>query len=827
MAEKFTAFASNALKYALFTARELGHTYIGSEHILLGLLSEKDGVAARLLGERGVTEDSTRELVCELAGTGDRSEVTADDMTPALRRIIKLSSYKASKTGQSRIGTEHILFALLEEPDCVGAKLLTSQNILLSDVISDIISFFESEDGIRIKPDSPHTVQKSKKTEEIHPASPGKGLNGMPNLRQYGRDLCALASSGKLDPIIGRERETMRLIQILSRRTKNNPCLTGEPGVGKTAVVEGLARRIADGDVPETLAGKLIVSLDITAMIAGAKYRGEFEERMKGVMNEAAKNPNIILFIDELHTVLGAAWRAAAGDAANILKPALARGELIIIGATTPEEYRRHIERDAALERRFLPVPVGEPTPEQAKSILFGLREKYEEYHKVKISDEAICAALELSIRYINDRYLPDKAIDLIDEAASGTRIRESALPDELRAEGENLKKLTEEKERAILEQDFELAAELRDKESRALAEYEKAKSKRDAENKKEVTVNAEDIADVVTLWTGIPVKKLAAEEGKNLLKLEEQLHERIIGQDEAVSAIARAIRRGRSGLKDPARPIGSFVFTGPTGVGKTELSKALAEVLFGDKKALIRLDMSEYMEKHSVSRLIGSPPGYVGYDDSTQLTDRVRAMPYSVVLFDEIEKAHPDVYNLLLQILEEGALTDSKGRRADFRNTVIIMTSNIGSDKTGSGMSAGFSTSDPVKHSDISAKAAADRLKELFRPELINRIDEIIVFRALTEREIREIAEKMLAQMKERVLKLGIEVEFDESAVMLLAGEGMDPKFGARPLRRYIQRTFEDVLSEKLLDGSLKAGMRVTVRAENGKLIYDNEPSG
>ncbi|MDD6800065.1 MAG: ATP-dependent Clp protease ATP-binding subunit, partial [Firmicutes bacterium] len=650
---KFTSSAQNALTNALYTAREMGHTYIGSEHLLLGLLSESGCVAAKILAARGITYDSTRELVAKTAGVGEPTNVGPNDMTPRTKRIIEVSAYEAMRLNQSYIGTEHILLALINENDCVGVKLITSQNVSVKDVYADISAFFNgmTED---ISAGRTQFAEPSVQTQKTGAAKAGTALSSAPTLKQYGRDLTALAKEGKLDPIIGRDNETERIIQILSRRTKNNPCLIGEPGVGKTAVIEGLAQRIADGNVPETLTGKSVVTLDLSGMIAGAKYRGEFEERLKSVMNEVQKNPNIILFIDEFHTLIGAGAAEGAVDAANILKPALSRGEIQIIGATTISEYRKHIEKDAALERRFQSVMVGEPTPEETKQILLGLRDKYEAHHKVRITDEAIDAAIKLSRRFINDRYLPDKAIDLIDEAASKVRIKSCTTPPDLKALEEKVKKAASEKEEAIRSQDFERAAQLRDEEKNAKDSFEKAKNdwaSRHTEEK--LSIGASDIADIVTSWTGIPVKKLAEEESERLLHLDEILKKRIIGQDEAVSAVARCIRRGRIGLKDPKRPMGSFIFLGPTGVGKTELCRALADTLFGDENAMIRLDMSEYMEKHSVSKLIGSPPGYVGYDEGGQLTEKIRRRPYSVVLFDEIEKAHPDVFNILLQVLE------------------------------------------------------------------------------------------------------------------------------------------------------------------------------
>lgn len=827
MTNRFTQAAQAALNKSLYIARELGHTYIGSEHLLLGLLSEKDSVAAKLLEQRGVTYDRTRELAAQIAGIGEPSNVGPGDMTPRTKRIIEISSYQALKFGQNYIGTEHLLLSLISESDCVGVKLIVSQNVNIQELFNDITAFFQ---GFSSPGESQSQFAASGGSKE-RSNNAKSGISNAPTLSQYGRDLTALARQGKLDPIIGRDEETERVIQILSRRTKNNPCLIGEPGVGKTAVVEGLAQKISDGNVPETLRGKTIVTLDISGMIAGAKYRGEFEERLKGVMGEVTKNPSIILFIDEIHTIIGAGAAEGAVDAANILKPALARGEIQVVGATTIDEYRKHIEKDAALERRFQSVMVGEPTPAEAELILEGLRDKYEAHHKVKITDEAISAAVTLSTRYINDRYLPDKAIDLIDEAASRVRIKSCTTPPDLKKLEENHRRISNEKEAAIKAQNFERAAQLRDEEKQASDEFEKAKSdweNRHSEDQLKITAN--DIADIVTSWTGIPVRKLAEEESEKLLHLDEILHKRIIGQSEAVSAVARAIRRGRVGLKDPKRPMGSFIFLGPTGVGKTELCRALADTLFGSESAMIRMDMSEYMEKHSVSKLIGSPPGYVGYDEGGQLTEKIRRHPYSVVLFDEIEKAHPDVFNMLLQILEDGVLTDSQGRKVDFKNSIIIMTSNVGaSNITERSMSLGFSASDKGaddENENIRSKVMAS-LKDTFKPEFLNRVDEIIVFHKLTEDEIGKIADIMLKEVAERVGKLSINISFDDSVRKLVAKEGMDPVYGARPLRREIQRRIEDSFATVMLDGTITAGDSVTATVKEGKIVFEKTESG
>ena len=810
---RFTQKAQNVLNNALSYARELGHTYIGSEHILLGLVGESDSVAAKILEARGTDFEKIKNAVIEIAGSGVQSNVSAADMTPRTKHIIEASSLEALQLRQNYIGTEHLLLALLSERDCVGVKLLEECGVSLADVRSDLSAYFgggRNEGGLR-SGDSKENGQKA-------------SSSNTPTLANHGRDLTALAKEGKIDPIIGRDNETERVVQILSRRTKNNPCLIGEPGVGKTAVVEGLAQRIVDGSVPETLREKKIITLDIPSMIAGAKYRGEFEERMKSVMDEVSKNPDIILFIDEIHTIIGAGAAEGAVDAANIIKPALARGEMQVIGATTISEYRKHIEKDAALERRFQSVLVGEPSPEEAVSILKGLRDKYEAHHKVKISDEAITAAVELSRRYIADRYLPDKAIDLIDEAASRLRISAHTSPPDLRELEEAMKKLSHEKEEAISAQNFEQAAKLRDDEKALKEKYEAAKSGWEkSQSDEKLEVGESDIADVVTQWTGIPVNKLLEAESEKLLHLEEDLKKRVIGQDSAVEAISRAIRRGRMGLKDPRRPIGSFIFLGPTGVGKTELTKALAAIMFGDDNAMIRLDMSEYMEKHSVSKLIGSPPGYVGFEEGGQLTEKIRRHPYSVVLFDEIEKAHPDVFNIMLQVLEDGILTDSQGRRVDFKNTIIIMTSNVGAAAMSGSRALGFSdATDADNDKKASDARVMSALKQTFRPEFINRIDDIIIFNKLTEENIEEIASIMLAEVGKRILDLGVTVEFDKSVIELVSREGFDETYGARPLRRAIVRMVEDSFSTEMLEGHIQSGDTVKAIKKDGKIVYE-----
>ena len=819
MNSRFTQSAQNALDKALEYARSFGHTYVGSEHILLGLMSESDGIASKLLEKRSASLDDSKNMVKEISGQGRPTNVGAADMTPRTKKIIESSAYQAMRLGQNYIGTEHLLLGLLSESDCVAVRILSAQGVNLNDLANDLVAYIKGvgDGGFDDYQPSDSKMGDNKKNQNK------SQLKDAPTLKQYGRDLTAMAKEGKLDPIIGRDTETQRVIQILSRRTKNNPCLIGEPGVGKTAVAEGLAQKIVEGNVPETLSGKILVTLDISGMIAGAKYRGEFEERLKNVMAEVAKNPNIILFVDEIHTIIGAGAAEGAVDAANILKPALARGEIQIIGATTIEEYRKHIEKDSALERRFQSVMVGEPTKEEAVLILKGLRDKYESHHKVKIPDEAIEEAVKLSTRYINDRYLPDKAIDLIDEAASKIRINNFTMPSNVKDIEEELNRISLEKEEAIKAQDFEKAAVIRDKEKSVKERYEEEKNlwkeKKADEN---LALTKEDIADIVTQWTGILVKKLAEEESEKLLNLEKILKGRIIGQDDAVTAVAKAIRRGRMGLKDPKRPMGSFLFLGPTGVGKTELTKALADILFGDENAMIRIDMSEYMEKHSVSKLIGSPPGYVGYDEGGQLTEKIRRKPYSVVLFDEIEKAHPDVFNMLLQVLEDGILTDSQGRRVDFKNTVIIMTSNVGASALETKRSMGFASGNGEKEKEDIKSILMSHLKDSFRPEFINRIDEIIIFNKLKEEDIERISNIMLSEVAKRINGLGINITFDESVIKLVSKEGFDPSFGARPLRRTIQRKIEDSFSSSMLEGKFKFGDNVLAKVSDGEIVYE-----
>ena len=839
MTNRFTTRAQSALNGALREAQALGHTYVGSEHLLLGLLAEPASIAAKLMTARGMDMEKYRAAVVELSGAGAQSRVSPADMTPRVRRIIQDSAVEAGRAGQSYVGTEHLLLALLDQPDCVAVRLLEAVSVSPDELRRDVVGFLNAapraggtEAAERDLGDDrstrPREDSRDRRRERGEDAEGETRIHGAPTLSKYGRDLTAKARAGKLDPIIGRERETERVIRILSRRGKNNPCLIGEPGVGKTAVVEGLCQRIADGSVPETLKGKSIVTVDVPAMIAGAKYRGEFEDRLKSIMAEVRKEPDLILFIDELHTIVGAGAAEGAVDAANILKPALSRGEIRVIGATTVEEYRLHIEKDAALERRFQAVTVGEPTEEEALRILAGLRPRYEAHHKMKITDEALKAAVELSVKYIPDRFLPDKAIDLMDEAAAALRISCLTAPTDLKRMEAELSTLSREKEEAIKAQEFERAAALRDREASLREEYENARQSWEtgADNPRDGgTVTPEAVADVVTEWTGIPVSRLLESEGERLLALEDTLKERVIGQDEAVAAVAGAIRRGRLGLSDPRRPIGSFLFLGQTGVGKTELARALAAALFGSERSLLRFDMSEYMEKHSVSRLIGSPPGYIGHEEGGQLTERVRRKPYAVLLFDELEKAHPDVFNILLQVMDDGSLTDSAGRRVDFRHTVLIMTSNLGAGSSPR-KAAGFTA---VSEEEREKEKMLRALKEAVRPEFLGRIDETVVFRPLGEEEVRRIASLLLEELRLRVRAMGIGLDFADSAVELLAKEGFDPKFGARPLRRAAVRLMEEPLAEEILRGRIREGDAVTAEAADGVCIFrrDGEEGG
>jgi len=809
--ERFTTKAKNAIRFAQEAASSLGHNYMGSEHLLLGLIREGSGVAFSVLSDAGITEENVLRTLSEMLDTYPGKQVQFMGFTPRTKKIFELSYAESARLGEQYIGTEHLLMAILREGSNVALNIISELGIKPQELYTSLI---KNNNEVTMQPEGIGANETS------HTA---KGSTKTPTLNQFGRDLTQLARDGKFDPVIGRDKEIERVVQILSRRTKNNPCLIGEPGVGKTAVAEGLAQRIVAGNIPEILKNKRVFTLDLSSMIAGAKYRGEFEERLKKAMEEIQVAANVILFIDEMHTLIGAGAAEGAIDASNILKPSLSRGELQVIGATTLNEYRKYVEKDAALERRFQPVTVGEPTIEETIAILKGIRDKYEAHHGVKITDEALEAAAKLSSRYITDRFLPDKAIDLMDEASSRTRLTTLTAPPELKELEIQLANIKAEKDEAIKGQEFEKAASLRDREkqiSDALA------TTRDTWNKKNAiktdTVTEEDIASIVSDWTGIPVKRLAEEEGQRLKNMEEILHHRVIGQNEAVSAAARAIRRGRVGLKDPKRPIGSFIFLGPTGVGKTELSKAIAEAIFGDEDCIIRVDMSEYMEKHTVSRLVGSPPGYVGYDEGGQLTEKVRRKPYSVVLFDEIEKAHPDVFNILLQILEDGILTDAQGRRVDFRNTIIIMTSNVGARQITERKQLGFGGSEEQAKTDYEniRNNVMGELKRAFRPEFLNRIDDIIVFHPLLEENIQQIATLMLKTLTERLEQNEIRATFTDATVSALAKEGFDPVYGARPLRRAIQTKLEDLFAEEMLDGKLSAGDIVTVDYQDGKYI-------
>ena len=807
---KFTGFtekANRALNSAMEIAENLGHTYIGSEHLLAGLVREDNGVATSVLISKGISFHATEKAIKQNIGIGIPTVLTPEDFTPRAKHIIEVSLSVARNENSGYVGTEHILKAMLQEEDCCGTALINGFGV------SSAVLYDELSSGA--KGASHPSLSKKNKNQKSTTA----------NLDKYGHDLTAKALSGEIDPVIGRQNEIERVIQILLRRSKNNPCLIGEPGVGKTAIAEGLAVKISQNEVPELLRGKRVIRLDLTGMVAGTKYRGDFEERIKACIEEVVRNKDIILFIDEVHNLIGTGSAEGAVDAANILKPSLARGELQLIGATTLEEYRKYIEKDSALERRFQPVKVGEPTDDEAVQILFGLRDRYEAHHKVKITDEAIKSAVMLSSRYISDRFLPDKAIDLIDEAASKVRLRSYTVPPEIRELELQLKEVSSEKAAAVSSQDFEGAALLRDKEKELMSRIAVSRSDwKEASSGTNDEVTVSEVEEIISGWTGIPLAEISKEEGQRLLDMEKILHERIVGQDKAVTAVAKAIRRSRSGLRDPKRPMGSFIFLGPTGVGKTELCKALGATVFGDENAVIRFDMSEFMEKHNASRLVGAPPGYIGHDEGGQLTERVRRKPYSVILFDEIEKAHPDVFNMLLQILDDGILTDGQGRRVDFKNTVIIMTSNLGAKLiAGEGRSIGF-TADGQRKAKIEA-AVTDELKKTFRPEFLNRIDEIIIFSQLEKEEIRQIASKLLSGLSEKLEAMGITVEFSERLISLIAEKGFDPVYGARPLRREIRSRIEDTLSQMLLEGTLvKGGSYVCDASDEGELVVSSK---
>ncbi|NLY89529.1 MAG: ATP-dependent Clp protease ATP-binding subunit [Firmicutes bacterium] len=809
MFERFTERARKVVFHAQKEATQLKHNIVGTEHLLLGLIREGEGVAGRALEELGINLEKVREEVIKIIGIGDQPFLGEVPFTPRAKRVLELAVDEARQLGHNYVGTEHILLGLIREGEGVAAQVLKNMGADMETARKQVMRQLGGN---------------------ISAGFPGKlagGRSSTQTLNQFGRDLTELAKIGKLDPVIGREKEIERVIQVLSRRTKNNPVLIGEPGVGKTAIVEGLAQKIFDGDVPEILRNKRVVTLDLGSMVAGSKYRGEFEERMKKVIEEIRQSGDVILFIDEMHTLVGAGAAEGAIDAANILKPVLTRGELQCIGATTLDEYRKYVERDAALERRFQPIMVGEPGLEETILILEGLRDRYEAHHRVKITDEAIKAAANLSDRYIADRFLPDKAIDLIDEAASKVRLKTTITPPNLKDLEDEMLQIQKEKEAAIGNEEFEKAAKLRDKEQQLRTKLEMEKNAwKNQQGRVEPMVTEEDIAEVISSWTGIPLTKLQEAESERLLRLEEILHERVIGQDEAIDAISRAVRRARAGLKDPKRPVGSFIFLGPTGVGKTELARALAEALFGDENAIIRIDMSEYMERHTVSRLVGAPPGYIGYDEGGQLTERVRRKPYSVILLDEIEKAHHDVFNVLLQVLDDGRLTDAQGRTVDFKNTVIIMTSNVGADQIDRAGSIGFQVAkDEEKDSYERMKdRLLEELKRTFRPEFLNRIDEVIVFHSLNKDHLQQIVDLMLRDVDKQVRERGLTLEVSEEAREVLLKEGYDPIYGARPLRRAIQRLLENPLSDEMLRGRFKEGDAVLATVKNGEIQFEKK---
>ncbi len=809
MFKRYTEKVRKVIMMAQEEAVNLNHNYIGTEHILVGLVKENEGIAGKVLRELGVEPERVLEEIEKIVGRGEYQEVSEITFTPRAKKVLELASQEASRLGQNYIGTEHILLGLIKEGSGVATRILNEMGIDLENVYSQVMKVLMESDNPEIAASS---IRKESK---------------VPTLDEFGRDLTELAREEKLDPVVGRNNEIQRVIQILSRRKKNNPCLIGEAGVGKTAIVEGLAQKIANNDVPEILKNKRIISLDLALIVAGTKYRGEFEKRLKRIVKEVQTSNDIILFIDEFHTLVGAGAAEGAIDASNILKPALARGEIQAIGATTTDEYRKYIEKDKALERRFQPIYVPEPTIEEAIQILRGLRDKYEAHHKLTITDQALIAAVKLAARYVSGRFLPDKAIDVIDEAASRVKLKNTVYPPDVKEVEEQLLKIRKEKEAAVRLQEFEKAAKLRDKEKKYEAKYNEIKKEWETgKTKDKIEVTVEDVAEVVSSWSGVPVYSLKEEEAKKLIRMEDELHKRIVGQDDAIKAIARAVRRARAGMKDPKRPIGSFIFLGPTGVGKTELARSLAEFLFGDENAMISLDMSEYMEKFAVSRLVGAPPGYVGYEEGGQLTEKVRRRPYSVVLLDEIEKAHPDVFNILLQIFEDGRLTDAQGRVVDFKNTVIIMTSNVGATLIKKGTSLGFrSSQEPEQMSYKEIKdSVMGELNKTFRPEFLNRIDEVIVFRSLTQNEIRQIADLLLNEVRELLTEQKITFSVRNSAKDILVKEGYDPNFGARPLRRTIERLVENPISEKILSGEFEEGDHIVIGAKKGKIIFEKK---
>lgn len=812
MQYRLTRQAERAVTFARDIAEELHHSYVGTEHLMLGLIRSADGLASKILIQNDITEEQMLRLIKQLINDGDVVVGEVTDYTPRARRVLECSSREAARFNQKQIGTEHLLIALLKEKDCIALRLINTLGVSIQKVYSELLAAM-GMGGAEVK-----ALLSEKK------GSP-KEKNSA--LEAYSMDLTQMAREGRLDPVIGREQEIQRVVQILSRRTKNNPCLIGEPGVGKTAVVEGLAARIAEGAVPDTIRDKRLMTLDLSGMVAGSKYRGEFEERIKRLIAEVKNDGQVLLFIDEIHTIIGAGGAEGALDASNILKPSLARGEIQVIGATTIEEYRKYIEKDAALERRFQPVMTNEPGEGESIEILKGLRPAYEKHHQVDISDEAIEAAVKMSVRYINDRFLPDKAIDLIDEASAKVKLASMSLTGELQKLTKQMSELDEKKEEAIIAGDMILASEIGKDQKLLSAEIASAQRNVERRNKRRVTVSERDIADVVSSWTKIPVKQLEEKESERLMRLESTLHRRVVGQDEAVTAVAKAIRRGRVGLKDPKRPIGSFLFLGPTGVGKTELSKALAEAMFGSENNIIRMDMSEYMEKHSVSKLIGSPPGYVGYDEGGQLSEKVRRNPYSILLFDEIEKAHPDVFNILLQVLDDGHITDSQGRRVDFKNTVIIMTSNAGASSIIAPKKLGFLSDNDEKADYTRMKTAVmEEVKHIFKPEFLNRIDDIIVFHSLTQEHIRKIVGIMMNEISDRAREqMGIELHASDGVLRMLSEAGFDPVYGARPLRRAIQNKVEDLLAEEILSGKIHRGnqVRLTLTGKEIKISINS----
>ena len=812
---RFTSQAQSAVEYAEQIMMQFAHGYLGTEHLLVGLIHASDSVAKAALEEYGITEEDLLDKIKEVIGMGNTALVTPKDFTPRVKRIFEMSSQFAKQLGTSAIGTEHLLISILKEKNCVGVKLLESLGVNTNKLLTSLLEMLTGNS------------QKAEASFATSKENAKTGKSTTPTLDKYSRDLTQLAREEKFDPIIGRESEIERVVQILSRRTKNNPCLVGEPGVGKTAVVEGLAQKIVSGNIPDLLKDRRVVSLDLSSMISGTKYRGEFEERINKVLEEVRLAGDVILFIDELHTIIGAGAAEGAMDASNILKPSLARGEIQLVGATTLDEYRKHIEKDAALERRFQPVQVDEPTEEETIEILKGIKDKYEVHHQVQITNDAITAAVRLSSRYIADRYLPDKAIDLLDEAASKVRLRAYTSPANIKELEEELVRFSKEKEEAIVNEEYEKAGQIKQKENEIKEKIANAKVEWEAKHTKTDQIVSEDeIADVVSSWTHIPVRRLAEEEFERLQSMEKILHERVIGQEEAIVAVSKAVRRGRVGLKDPNRPIGSFLFLGPTGVGKTELTKALAEAMFGDENAMIRIDMSEYMEKHTVSKLIGSPPGYIGYDEGGQLTEKVRRKPYSVVLLKKKKKAHPDVFNVLLQIIDDEHITDSKRRRINFKNTILIMTSNIGARSIIEPKKLGFiSNEDAAKSYADMKKNVLEEVKRIFRPEFLNRIDEMIVFHPLSTEDIRNIADVMIKKLLERIAKnVGVEIELSKEALDFLAAKGYNQAYGARPLRRTIQTYVEDKLSDEILDGKIKEGDKVLVNIENETCMFTKQ---